>query len=404
MYLLRFLQAASAKAIDKGERSVAVEYRLACSGELYRRDVETFDWRKSDLTRILLTTPIELFVASQPFNDYPQELCARFVTDFVSESETIDNISASTSFPPDEDIVEDLCSLLSLLSRRLISPSSKTRERHTPAPSGLASYGTDSPLPTFTIRPATQWAQRPFTVVTSVDGQRLIDNNPPPVGVSPRILGDCLKALPTIPDAEVLLYASRLYRAALELIESRPDIAYQLLISVAESFSAVALRDFEPDEDEKVERHKGVLKRALRSGLEPSQARELALAACRGEKWIKRRFVKFLLKGIEPSQLQAVDRVFQVPEHMVPSTDELETTLRKVYDARSANLHEGSPFPRSISIGTSVHVCTRNLPIHPRQKPEIPPVAWFERVVSDAARKYFVSLLPSKTEPFVDHL
>jgi hypothetical protein len=51
-------------------KSVEVEYRLACSGELYNRNVLTADWRKSDVTRILLRTPFELFVASQPFAHY----------------------------------------------------------------------------------------------------------------------------------------------------------------------------------------------------------------------------------------------------------------------------------------------------------------------------------------------
>src|SRR5271165_6575425 len=122
MYVLRFL-----KERSEGERSagaVEVEYRLACSGELYNRNIQTSDWRKGSATRILLRTPFELFVASQPFDDYPQELCARLVLNRAIESDQL----FTRGFLPDKDVIEDLCSLLTLLSRRLITPVAKIRE------------------------------------------------------------------------------------------------------------------------------------------------------------------------------------------------------------------------------------------------------------------------------------
>jgi hypothetical protein len=123
--------------------TVEVEYRLACSGALYNRNIKTGDWRKSDATRALLRTPFELFVASHPFDDYPQELCARLVVNRAIESDQ----SFTRGFLPDEDVIEDLGSLLTLLSRRLITPVGKIRERHPSGIDGLGSYGEDVPIP-----------------------------------------------------------------------------------------------------------------------------------------------------------------------------------------------------------------------------------------------------------------
>jgi len=120
MYLLKRLQ-------DAGNQTpkVEVEYRLACSGEFYSRKVVTFDWRKSDMTRVLLEHPFPLFVTSRPFDSYPQELCVRIPLNFVREEAG----RGSRVFLPDDDVVEDLCAILSLLSRRLVSVVTKTREK-----------------------------------------------------------------------------------------------------------------------------------------------------------------------------------------------------------------------------------------------------------------------------------
>jgi hypothetical protein len=95
MCLLRFLQNSSSQVTD----AVDIEYRLACSGELYNLRVQTLDWRKSEATRILLKTPVE-FVISQPFANYPQELCARMTLRYVTE-QTVGNVPVSVTLLPD---------------------------------------------------------------------------------------------------------------------------------------------------------------------------------------------------------------------------------------------------------------------------------------------------------------
>src|SRR5271166_6580374 len=141
MYLLKFLQKA-----HEQPAGVNVEYRIACSGELYNRNVKTFDWRKSDATRVLLQQPFQIFVVSRPFDTYPQELSARVTLDFVTEASDATLIKSSTTFLPDTDVIEDLCAVLTLLSRRLISPVAKTREIHND-PDAARWYQSEIPMP-----------------------------------------------------------------------------------------------------------------------------------------------------------------------------------------------------------------------------------------------------------------
>jgi len=53
--------------------------------------------------------------------------------------------------------------------------------------------------------------------------------------------------LPALPESERIVRAARLYREALELIETRPDSAYHLLISVAETLSNLVVNELERD-------------------------------------------------------------------------------------------------------------------------------------------------------------
>lgn len=274
MYLLQFLAGPSSHT-----GAVNVEYRLACSGELCNRKVLLAgDYRKSDASRVLLLTPLELFVVGNPFDKYPQELCIRLNLSNVTESEG----SASITFRPDQDVVEDFCSILSLLSRRLISPIAKIRERHPDYSSGLGlhdasgSYASEFPAPIMQLSEAPVWGPRPLTIITTMEGQQVINNNPPLVGVDPWALSEFLLRLPNVPKADQLVYAARLYRAALEIIENRPDIAYLLLISTVESLADMAFGDYQPEESEKLLTKPAVQQLARDFGLNEEQAKRLS--------------------------------------------------------------------------------------------------------------------------------
>src|ERR1700752_2695199 len=81
-----------------------IEFRLLCSGALYRGNVETADWRKSDITRILLDGACKLRVTSEPIDDYPQELVLLLPAPRVTETKVSKAAPGSqviTSFRPD---------------------------------------------------------------------------------------------------------------------------------------------------------------------------------------------------------------------------------------------------------------------------------------------------------------
>lgn len=404
MFLLKFL---SRNPGDTGP--ISVEYRLACSGQLCNRRVLTLgDDRKSDASRILLKGPLELFVVAHPFDAYPQELCLRLSLDYVTELHgAFESGTSRITLLPDEDIVEDFCSILTLLSRRLVSPIVKVQERHADhgshAYDALGSYGLECPTPILNPSEAPVWKRRPLTIVTSSEGQKIVNNNPPLVGVDPGALSEFLIQFPNVPKADQVVYAARLYRTALETIEVRPDIAYLLLVSAVETLADVAFKDWEPTEFEKLEAKAPLTSCAQQMRLTAEQTKQLVLADCKSEKWATKKFKKFLLDFTPLDQLEVDDRVFIVPSFLCPAKDAIPKTLGLIYKARSDNVHVGSPFPRSIRIGTTAALGIRDLP--PNWpfggRPDIPPVTWFERVVWLASSQFVLQESGIKSIPCV---
>jgi hypothetical protein len=173
-----------------------------------------------------------------------------------------------------------------------------------------------------------------------------------------------------------------------------------MLVSVVESLAGAAFKSYEPEEAEKLQNyHHPLQKCALDMGLNAAQIKELTLAACKSNHWLKRKFVKFCVDYCPVAEIKSQDRVFLVLEHLNPPERELEKAVGRIYDARSGNLHSGDPFPPGVGIGMSPWIKMRDLPLDPLGRPEIPPVPWFERIVSTAARKF---LIPDGSAPFVD--
>jgi hypothetical protein len=143
-----------------------------------------------------------------------------------------------------------------------------------------------------------------------------------------------------------------------------------------------------PSEAEMIESKKGILQYAKECGLNEEQARGMALEACRDNPWSKRKFRRFLLEYAS-EVIWKEDPTFMIPQFLLPKRADFERTLGKIYDLRSQNLHAGSTFPRSIGIGTSPLLKVRDLPVDFLAKVDIPPVAWFERVVSSAAQRLY---------------
>lgn len=398
MHLLEFLKNRSAESYG-----VNVEYRLACSGELYNRTVQSFDWRKSDATRTLFPSPnaqssIPLFitVVSYPFNNYPQELSVRLTLNQCTEESSDGLLKSSRTFLPDEDVVEDLCSILSLLSRRLISPVVKTRELHRGHPFKTSDQiEISTPIigaPNYAI-----WPRRPLTIATNHKGSKYIENDPPPVGVDPNALMQFLVQLVNRPNASRIVQAARVYRSALEFIGSRADTAYVMLVSTAETLASVAYPDFEPEMSEKLAAYGALQSHAKKLRLDDTTIEGLVSAASKGNYWIKKKFLKFCTEYCSFDEMRTPDRTFFPLPSMIPGATEVNVALKKIYDARSENLHQSGSFPPGVAVGTDTRIKLKDLPVNMTSQPKIPPVTWFERVVSIAARKL---LVPTGSMPF----
>jgi len=265
-----------------------------------------------------------------------------------------------------------------------------------------AGVGADLPLPLLGLR-YTVWKPRGSTILTrGPHDQEVISYDPPPVGVLPDMLHSLLLKLPALPEGPRIIRAARLYREALELIETRPESAYQLLISVAETLSNAKPNCFEPTEQDRLDSKRAVYDMAVRFGLSADQAKQLALKAAEGNRWTKRKFKAFLSNRVKPDELAVKDCVFHCVEQLVPKTADFDKALGGIYDLRSGNLHEGMPLPRSVRIGIGAMIAARDLPLNPLLPSEVPPVVWFERVVSLAVRRYILDATSTRASPFAD--
>jgi len=382
MYLLDYLKDPEFK--KSPENFVIVEYRLLCSGELYNEKVLTFDWRKEDATRLLLTEPFGLTVVSSPFNDYPQELALRFRVREVTETKG----RSSYMFIPDEEIARDLAALLSLLCRRLITVAAKVRQSQ---PKGLNDYPAvfrDWPVPFTGSLKLTSWQRQLSTVVYGVEGvKEIIDYNPPHNPVDPDYLKKMFLALPNLNHAESIVLSARRYALALELIQNRPELSYQFLISSIETIANSVCSSFKPNEDEMVKLRRPVFKLALKFGLSEPEAKQLAIEACKRDSWIYRKFSKFLCENVGDELWTKKDDVFVEMEFLVPKKERFEYALRQIYNNRGKNLHAGKNYPISGTVGASPLIPAKMM-LELDTKDPFPPVTWFERVVNIALCTY----------------
>lgn len=135
------------------------------------------------------------------------------------------------------------------------------------------------------------------------------------------------------------ILAAKLYHQALLLIEQQPDIAYLNLVSAIEVLSGKTeikkplLSDLDAELGELVQ---SVENEKLRSQIEQ--------AILKRQPFHRRRFVAFILDHIEEDFWLEEKR----PEQGRIDRDDLGNLLRRIYDQRSATLHDGKPFPATV--------------------------------------------------------
>ncbi len=376
------------------DNSKRVEYRLICSGTFYPADC-LGDWSKSDGARLLLGLPIELLVASQPYDEYPQELVLRFVSSMVSESTG----RVSHSYDPDLEIASDIAALLTLLCRRLVTVAFQSREQYRTEclPPCLAEF----PIPAALRVKLSYWTGRPLSFLYGLDGFRVRSYHPPHVAFDSGRLIRILLALPKLKASSEIVRAARLYASAMERIETQPDTSYQLLISAAETMAGAVLEGWEPCDEDKIASKDGLVSYAKRTEkLSDDMAKRLALEASKGNPWSSRKFKKFLLDHLDKTAVSGEDDLFVVPQELCPNEDGIEAALGDVYRTRSGLAHSGHSYPASASIGPSVGLPVRAFDSLLNQQRPFPPIGWFERVVNYAICR-FVQTEVTKVPPVI---
>jgi hypothetical protein len=393
MYVLQFLADPACGA--EPSKSLSVEYRLLCSGTVYRNIIG--DWSKSEASRFLLAPPLMLYAASRPIYEYPLELLLRFkVAQQKKTAQGMGGSTISSIFHPDAEVAQDLAALLTLLCRRLMTVSGKSQEEH--ADYQYPEFG-HVPFPVATSLRRIYWPPLPATVITSISSQEVHDNNPPPLSVDPQALTALLTALPSSQYAESIVASARLYALALELIRDQPDISYQLLISAVETLANEALNSFQPDDDEKVEHQRTVFNLMKDLGIGDDIARQVAIAACKREHWATRKFKKFLKDNIDSSIWEKEDDLFKTLPNSVPLRDQFEKTLGKIYDARSKATHFGQQFPISAAYAGGPMIPAAITTSLLSADPIFPPVVWFERLVNKAITRFWQSSVSAVLTP-----
>lgn len=398
MYVLDLLRHSNSNALESCN-GVAFEYRLLCSGELYNSNVITANWRKNDASRLLASEPFLLTVCSRPFNDYPQELSLRFKTTPVEERKG----GTTSIFFADEEMARDLAAILSLLLRRLITVAAKVREIHPKHYNGEPEYLLDNSVDFVNSVSRSYWGRKPATIIYGEEGiHEIIDYNPPPLGVVPHDLMNFLRALALSPYAESLILAARLYSQALRQIEREADLAYQSLISCAETIANEVLKEYQPEEADMIRVKKSVFNKAAKLGLGQEQCNALAIEACSGMTWATKKFVKFLVDN-SGNDLCDKDDLFQIDPLFCPKQDELPAAIRRIYAARSGATHRGQLYPVSIAIGVGPTVSAdvlRDLDFNSANTTiiPIPPVVWLERLVNSAICNFVKEMASNETE------
>ncbi len=179
------------------------------------------------------------------------------------------------------------------------------------------------------------------------------------------------------------ILASRLYHRAILLIEDEPDLAYLNLVSSIEvlcqdtDIGNVTLADVDLE-----------LAKLVNS-LDVSVRQNIEEKILKREKFIKRKFVKFILDHVEDS-FWSEER----PQYGKIEADRLAEYLGRIYKQRSKTLHNGEPFPPSIH-KPPLHDCEIDFSLgvsvgERRWEPQdfIPHPHFFERLINHVLKVY----------------
>jgi len=377
-----------------------VEYRLLCSGELYNFGAccppHYIDYWRNPFLRLILDGLPGLFVTNEPHSPYPQELSFTFDCYVIEDSSN----GSSVIYHNDQEVAEEFTALFSVLTRRLVCVFCKISEYNynKEATCGLPQYW---PHQVYNASTPRVWSKKSATLI--YDGQerpKIESHMPPPVGIDTSRLKKFLKKFASLNEAVAknFISASRLYKTALTFIEDESAIAYLHLIFCIETIANFVYSDFIPDRATQIRTKNNVKKLAMRRGLEEPPAEDIAVEACKGIPWAKKKFVKFIVEHTNDSLFTKEDSLFNLPILFAPKKQNFEDSLDEIYKMRSNAGHRGQTFPPQVGLGTQPNVSIFAMTQFERDFKKtgtgfvVPPATWFERVVNLALLTYIEKL------------
>jgi hypothetical protein len=384
--------------------SVEVEYSLHSWGEIFPRFLG--DREHSLAARFILTEfPFKLFSSSTPYDHpLPQKLCLTFRA--PHEERRYSSSFIESGFFSHE-IAREFAAFLSLVTRRRVFVGKQIRSGGLPIEDEVELY------------PRSNVQER----------QKLREIDPSEIY---SLLANLQKMDRRIANGFVL--AMRLYHSAIDLMYSEPEFSYLLLVACLEAVSSTAMKDVQVGGEEQFLDSRFSGWREISSALPAKWEGKLRDLLLKNEHRTFERLLKFVNEFVEPqffsekiddakpdhpiALVGSMDSVREfakeygieyaaevdLDNHVVgrryvvssPKTisqlervnrDQLEQTLRSIYNARSRLIHEGTRLSKSIVFGLFSGLPVEAVAeIQEREESggriKIPPLLTFERLVS----------------------
>lgn len=363
---------------ESSTNAAVVEYHLHSWRELYDSDLITADRYSIEGGRWILGRTgdrlYRLFVVADRYYLLPQELCFQFacfeiVQDGLGREGARGYYSVSL---PYETIVQDFAALISLFSRMPVVPIGLRRVGDQPR---------NIPPHMFTLE------------------QFDMESRPSPVGIPSSSLVAILRGLSQADAdaADAIMNALKLHHAAVTMIYFDPSIAYVMLVSAIECLAGYLYSDLTVafEEVDKFQRLGEFLDSVDLSDSQVEALSEIKAKLARAEYHLGRKFRRFIVEFLPDDFWTIADDLYDYSAFPTILKGDLESFLKKVWGARSKNLHTGMPFPPYVDFGARKFV-------HPEAMPAmmqlvrtdagdevfVPPFSWFERLVHSCLIEY----------------
>lgn len=340
----------------------AVEYHLLTWRELYDKSIITADRSSSGSGEWVLRGDRHFYtvtVTSRPSYAIPQELCLFF--DCFTETRVFGGGSRQVVGPPIDEIAFEFTTLLSVFVREPILPLGLRRINDRPV---VDRFHYLSP-------------PRPDRATP-----------PPAAALDPVEFVPILKGLARAPQPllDSALAATKFYHAALSLVGFDPSGAYVSLVSAIECLAGHQYKElvFDFKSVDKFQNIQPLLEKIASFPNGKTLAEEIKEELVRSEHFLFQKFALLIANHLPDEFWKTPDELYPHSSVLPPIEQQyLRSCLRRIYDARSAYVHAGTPFPRYVEYGlrarcpADVAAAVGDIKTTGRY---LPLFSWFERV------------------------